>query len=270
MHARNVARFARRLGNRRSARSSLPADSNISASHSFSFSFSFSQCCALHLDRAYPVGRAFARADRTAARTRFPPVASCLIFTAIYVPAYPFMKRSLALRVALLAAAVFLLPAVRAADTVKDDDEDDPTRATGKIRDMGTRKAKPDIAPASEEAELALKRMKLPQGLEVKLWAAEPMLANPVAFNFDEKGRIFVAETYRYRSSVLDIRDYMWVLEDDLASRTIEDRTRLIRNKFGPEGEKELSIEGEVLRLLEDSNGDGVADKSHVYADGFN
>jgi quinoprotein glucose dehydrogenase len=67
--------------------------------------------------------------------------------------------------------------------------------------------------------------MQLPPGLEAKLWAAEPMLANPVAFNFDEKGRIFVAETYRYRSSVLDIRDYMWFLEDELASRTIDQRT---------------------------------------------
>ncbi|MGH7958335.1 MAG: DUF7133 domain-containing protein [Opitutaceae bacterium] len=179
------------------------------------------------------------------------------------------MNRPLAFRAALLAAAVFLLPAVRAV-AAEDEDDDDKQAATGKIRDIGTRKAAPEIAPASEEAEMALKRMKLPEGLDIKLWAAEPMLANPVAFNFDEKGRIFVAETYRYRSSVLDIRDYMWVLEDDLASRTIGDRTKLIRNKFGLEGEKELSIEGEVVRLLEDSNHDGVADKSYVYADGFN
>ena len=43
------------------------------------------------------------------------------------------------------------------------------------------------------------------------------MLANPVAFDFDEKGRLFVSETYRYRTSVLDIRDYMGMLELDLA-----------------------------------------------------
>jgi quinoprotein glucose dehydrogenase len=179
------------------------------------------------------------------------------------------MKRPLVLRAGLLAAAVFLLPAVRAADAVNDDD-DEKSAPTGRIRDIGSRKAAPEIAPASDEAEMALKRMKVPEGLEIKLWAAEPMLANPVAFNFDEKGRIFVAETYRYRTSVLDIRDYMWVLEDELAARTVEDRAKLIRNKFGIEGEKELSIEGEVVRLLEDSDGNGVADKSYVYADGFN
>ena len=64
-------------------------------------------------------------------------------------------------------------------------------------------------------------------GLQAKLWAAEPMLANPVAFDFDEKGRLFVSETHRYRTSVLDIRDYMGMLEDDLAARTIEDRSRV-------------------------------------------
>src|SRR5262245_24423689 len=176
------------------------------------------------------------------------------------------MKLPFAVLAALLAAAVFTAPIMRAAEA----DEDDDKVATGKIRDIGSRKATPEIAPASDEAAQALKRMKVPDGLEIKLWAAEPMLANPVAFNFDEQGRIFVAETYRYRSSVLDIRDYMWVLEDELAARTIEDRSKLIRNKFGAEGEKELGIEGEILRLLEDTDHDGVADKSYVYADGFN
>jgi len=171
-------------------------------------------------------------------------------------------------RVALLAASVLcLVPAPRAAEAAADEEK---SLVQGKIKDAGTRVAQPEVAEASEEAAQAIKRMQLPEGLEAKLWAAEPMLANPVAFNFDEKGRIFVAETYRYRSSVLDIRDYMWMLEDELACRTVEDRAALIKKAFGPEGEKELSIEGEVLRLLEDTNGDGVADSSFVYADGFN
>ncbi len=186
--------------------------------------------------------------------------------------------KSPAFRTTLLSAAVFstalaLAPGrALAAEAAGDDDESGKPNASGmgKIKDAGTRQAKPEIAEASDEAEQALKRMKVPDGLKIDLWAAEPMLANPVAFNFDEKGRIFVAETYRYRSSVLDIRDYMWILEDDLASRTIEDRTALVRRRFGAAGEKELSIEGEVVRLLEDSDGDGKADKSYVYADGFN
>ncbi len=191
---------------------------------------------------------------------------SCLAQVSAYAP--PSRMNCLpALRAALLAAAVCSAPLLRAAAAESDEAS---AKSPRRIKDMGSRQAAPEIAAASDEAAQAIQRMKVPDGLEIKLWAAEPMLANPVAFNFDEKGRLFVAETYRYRSSVLDIRDYMWFLEDDLSSRTIEQRTQLVRRRFGAEGEKELGIEGEVLRLLEDTNGDGVADRSHVYADGFN
>ncbi len=96
------------------------------------------------------------------------------------------------------------------------------------------------------------------------------MLANPVAIDFDEKGRLFVSETYRYRSSVLDIRDYMGMLELDLAARTIDDRLKLHRTVFGEAAAKQLGIEGEVVRLVEDKDGDGVADASRVFSDGYN
>ena len=127
----------------------------------------------------------------------------------------------------------------------------------------------PVMDPASNDATLALKRFSLPAGFQAKLWAAEPMLANPVAIDFDEKGRLFVSETYRYRTSVLDIRDYMGMLELDLASRTIEDRAAIQHKVFGAQA-KDFAIESEVVRLIEDTNHDGVADKSTVYADGFN
>ena len=134
----------------------------------------------------------------------------------------------------------------------------------------GLRKATPTIKPGSDEGLNAIQRIKPTGGLEVKLWAAEPMLANPVAFNIDERGRVFVSETYRYRSSTLDIRHYLWMDQEDLASRTIEDRADMLLRNFGPEGVKELSIESEIVRLVEDTDGDGVADRSSIYADGFN
>jgi quinoprotein glucose dehydrogenase len=127
----------------------------------------------------------------------------------------------------------------------------------------------PVMDPASDDATLALKRFSIPAGMQAKLWAAEPMLANPVAIDFDEKGRLFVSETYRYRTSVLDIREYMGMLELDLAARTIEDRSKMIHSVFGAQA-KDFRIESEVVRLVEDTNGDHVADQSRVFADGFN
>ena len=132
------------------------------------------------------------------------------------------------------------------------------------------RTAAPLLAPASGEGEARIKQFKLLPGMKVELWAAEPMLANPVAFSVDELGRVWTSETYRYRSSVLDIRHYMFMLEDDLASRSIDDRLKQIRKWFGPDGEKELSKETEVIRLLEDTDHDGKADKSTVVVDGLN
>ena len=128
----------------------------------------------------------------------------------------------------------------------------------------------PLLAPASKEGEARIKQFRHVPGLKIELWAAEPMLANPVAFSVDELGRVFTSETYRYRSSVLDIRHYMFMLEDDLASLRLEDRLANIRKWFGPDGENELSQETEVVRMLEDTDQDGHADKSTVFADGLN
>ncbi len=127
----------------------------------------------------------------------------------------------------------------------------------------------PQIAPASREAEQTLKRIQVAPGFKLDLWAAEPMLANPVAFCFDDRGRMFVTETHRLRSSTLDIRHYMFMLEDDLACRTVEDRVAMCK-KFFKDKFNDLAIETEIVRLLEDRNGDGKADFSSVYADKFN
>jgi len=148
--------------------------------------------------------------------------------------------------------------------------------AEGVTEDKTVRSLKPAArtavtAPAdsAEAAKKGFRRAKIPAGFKAGLWASEPLLANPVAFSFDGKGRMFIAETHRYRTSVLDIRHYMFMLEDDLANRNQADWERSIKKSF-PNDWQELGKESEVVRLVEDTNGDGTADKSSVYADGFN
>ncbi len=176
------------------------------------------------------------------------------------------VSRALAL-VATLVLVVLNAPQLSAATEVVEM-ETDLNGKVGVLKPL-PRLEKPVIHEASDEGELALQRMKLPAGFVAKLWAAEPMFANPVAFNLDEKGRVFVSETYRYGSSVLDIRDYMWTLEDDLASRNQDDFLAGIRKHFGAKGEADLSKESERVTLLEDTKGTGKADKATVYADNF-
>jgi quinoprotein glucose dehydrogenase len=131
-------------------------------------------------------------------------------------------------------------------------------------------KKEPQPKPADKaaELELAVRKLKLPTGLKLDLWAAEPQLFNPVAICFDEKGRLYVAETHRWKSSTYDIRGYQKWWDDDLACRTVADRDAMHRKWMGDKAEK--LNESEIVRMIEDSNGDGKADRAEVFADGFN
>ncbi len=126
----------------------------------------------------------------------------------------------------------------------------------------------PRIAAASDEGLKAIKRFRLPAGMQATLWAAEPLLANPVSFAFDEKGRCFVAETFRLGRGVTDNRSHFSWLDDDIACRTVADRVAMYRkhlkDKFGS-----YEVEHDRVRLIEDAQGKGVADKATVFADGF-
>lgn len=126
----------------------------------------------------------------------------------------------------------------------------------------------PFVAASSDEAKKSLARIRVPAGLKTELFAAEPLLANPVAFCLDRNGRAYVCETFRHFAGVTDNRDHMDWLADDLASQTVADRVAMFRKHLGDQFAS-YTTEHERLRLLSDSDGDGVADTSSVFADGF-
>ncbi|QDT44626.1 Quinoprotein glucose dehydrogenase B precursor [Gimesia alba] len=127
----------------------------------------------------------------------------------------------------------------------------------------------PAIAEASKEGEQAIQGFRVPKGMTVSLFAAEPLLANPVAFCIDEQGRFYVAETFRQGKGVEDNRGHMNWLHDDLAAETLEDRLAFFK-KHLKEGVKEYAREHDRIRLVEDRDHDGKADHASVFADGFN
>lgn len=127
----------------------------------------------------------------------------------------------------------------------------------------------PPIAEASDEGEKAMARFKLAPGMKVELFAAEPMLANPVCFTVDNKGRFFVGETFRHHAGVTDMRDHQKWLDDDLACRTIEDRLASMKKNLG-DAFATYSGESDRVRMIEDKAGKGKADHATVFADGFN
>ncbi len=86
-----------------------------------------------------------------------------------------------------------------------------------------------------EAAREQLKTLKVAAGLEVSLFASEPMVRNPANMDIDHKGRVWVTEGANYR----------------------------LFQKWG-----KLRPDGDRIVILEDINGDGVADKESTFYEG--
>lgn len=121
-------------------------------------------------------------------------------------------------------------------------------------------------------AQKAIAAFRLPGGMQAELFAAEPQLANPVAICLDERNRVFVAEEFRFNWGTEENRTRPFLLEDDLQIRTVDDRLALYKKwakKFDG-GMDWFTRHADQVRLLEDRDGDGRADRSVIFAGGFN
>src|ERR1700688_1435886 len=109
------------------------------------------------------------------------------------------------------------------------------------------------LAKASDDWKKTVQRMKLPAGVKADLWAAEPHVANIVAFHFDGKGRCYVAETFRLHHGVTDNRNHprLWT-DDDLACRTSADRVVMYKKHLGRDFPT-YEIDSDRVRLVEDT-----------------
>lgn len=99
-------------------------------------------------------------------------------------------------------------------------------------KEYGFDNRKPSGQPYLAPAE-TVQRMKVPPGFSVKLFAAEPLMTNPIAMTIDAKGRVWIIESFEYP-------------------------------KRTPPGKAPR----DRIVILEDTNGDGVADKRTVFAEG--
>jgi putative membrane-bound dehydrogenase-like protein len=117
---------------------------------------------------------------------------------------------------AIVVALSLLLPAARAAGR----------QLTGQWAPANT----PALSP-----EVAEKKFTVPAGFEVRLFASEPMVVNPVAMTWDDRGRLWVVELYEY-----------------------------------PLGAKPGQKGRDRVKILEDTDNDGRADKATVFCDGLN
>ncbi len=136
-----------------------------------------------------------------------------------------------------------------------------------------------DGGPALVPAEL----FTVPEGFEVTIWAASPQIFNPTNIDFDERGRMYVAEGVNYRSKAGRRKegDRIMVLEDTTGAGKADKVTVFTQeeNLVSPLGV--AHIDGKIvvsqppdLLVYTDANGDGVfdpkVDKREVLLTGFN
>lgn len=128
---------------------------------------------------------------------------------------------------------------------------------------------RPKVAAASDEGQKAIQTFAYPENLKLSLFAAEPDVANPVAFHVDFQGRVFVCESYRQSKGIEDNRKHSEWLNDDLAAQSVADRVAYIKKHLG-EKAIEYTRYDDRIRLLIDKDQDGKVDESKVFANRFN
>ncbi len=115
-------------------------------------------------------------------------------------------------------------------------------------------------APQPLPPEASQKQFQVAPGFRVELVAAEPLVADPVAIDFDARSRLFVCEIHGY-----NLEGYLDVLE--LNKTGVLDKA-VRRIPASPQAiQKAAEQQYGTVKLLEDTDGDGRMDRATVWAD---
>lgn len=145
----------------------------------------------------------------------------------------------------------------------------------------------PDKAAELAKSIEAVVTPELADGLSLRLWGVDSLVADPIAIDIDDQGRLYYTRTNRQKNSEFDIRGHQdWEI-GSIQLQTVEDKRAFLHKVLSPENSKQnewladlnkdgshdwrdMTIEKEHIYRLEDTSGDGVADKSQLVVEDFN
>ncbi|WP_439556850.1 PVC-type heme-binding CxxCH protein, partial [Dyadobacter sp.] len=128
--------------------------------------------------------------------------------------------------------------------------------------------------------------VKLADGLKLDLWASDSLAPDPVAIAVDDWGAVYLNRTNRQKNSEFDIRGHQNWMTASIALQTVEERRAFLRSTFAPDKSKEnswlkdlngdgshdwkdLTVEKDEVWKIQDTDNDGIADKSTRILDDF-
>jgi len=137
---------------------------------------------------------------------------------------------------------------------------------------------------AEIEAEV---QVKLADGLTAKLWATDSLAPDPIALSIADNGDVFLTSTERQKNSEFDIRGHQDWMIPSISFQSVEDRRAFLRKIFAPENSakndwladlnndgshdwRDLAVEKDEVWKLQDTDGDGRADRSTRVVRDFN
>jgi len=142
-------------------------------------------------------------------------------------------------------------------------------------------RAHPDVPMMEIQKPLSAadsaRHAQIPAGTRLELFAAEPLVINPIAMNWDAKGRLWVMEAMDYPNDAPKEgkgHDRIVILEDTDGDGKADKRTVFADGlklgtalTFAHGGV--IATDGEEVVFLKDDNGDDVADTRKVLANGL-
>jgi putative membrane-bound dehydrogenase-like protein len=115
------------------------------------------------------------------------------------------------------------------------------------------------LSPAQSAAKIHM-----PDGFRIDLVASEPLIADPSSIAFDERGRLFVCELHGYNiEGHIDVTE---LNKTGVLDKTVRRIRWELEFKNGRVAREAAKLQHGVVKLLSDTNGDGVMDKVDVWA----